>query len=389
MSEHNGQRPLIAHIVFSFHAGGLENGVVNLINHLPGQQFRHALIALTDCSPAFLARIQRNDLQVHTLHKPPGQTARIYPALYRLLRSLRPDIVHTRNLAALEAQVPAALAGVRARIHGEHGWDVSDPDGLGRKNRFIRRLYSPFVHRYVALSRDIESYLTGRVGIAARRVQRICNGVDVQRFSPADGGGRAALAGSPFNDAGLQVFATVGRLQAIKDQSLLLRAFARVLQQLPAQRARLRLMIVGDGPLRTPLQAEAEALGLAPVVWFAGERADVDAVMRAADVFVLPSRAEGISNTVLEAMASGLPVIASRVGGNPELVVHRACGLLVPAGDEAALAQAMSVYVENEAQRRQDGARARARVEDGFSLQGMVRAYEQLYLDSLRRPGGR
>src|SRR5690606_5551515 len=140
------------HVVYGFDTGGLENGIVNLVNNLPTARFRHAIVALTHCAPTFSARIRREDVTFIELDKPPGHAFRLYPRLLRLFREHRPAIVHTRNLAALESQLPACLARVPARIHGEHGWDVADPNGAGRKNRLLRRLYKPFVQRYIALS---------------------------------------------------------------------------------------------------------------------------------------------------------------------------------------------------------------------------------------------
>ena len=168
-----GERPLIAHVLYSFDVGGLENGVVNLINHMAPERFRHIVVALAQCAPDFCQRVQRADVEFISLHKPPGHGIKLYPRLYRLFRERRPAVVHTRNLAALECVVPAALAGVPARVHGEHGWDVSDPQGTRRKFQLLRRAYSPFVSRYVALSGHIESYLVDRVGIDADRVERI------------------------------------------------------------------------------------------------------------------------------------------------------------------------------------------------------------------------
>ena len=364
------------HVVYSFDTGGLENGVVNLINHLPPESFRHSIVALTRCAPSFAARIRCEGVELIDLNKSPGHSVRLYPALSRLFRARRPVIVHSRNLAALEAQVPAWLAGVPVRIHGEHGWDVSDPDGAGKRNRLLRRVFSPFVGRYVALSRHIEQYLHQQVGIATRRVVRICNGVDVARFRPAAGGERDGLTGSPFDDPRLVVFGTVGRLQPVKNQSGLIAAFAQLVRN-GADAA--RLMIVGDGPLRATLEAEVERCGLAGKVWFAGERADVPEVMRAMDVFVLPSVAEGISNTILEAMASGLPVVATRVGGNPELVIDGETGVLVPAGHVDALARGLAAYAGDSGLRADHGRAARQRAETGFSIETMVAAYNEMY----------
>ena len=137
-------RPLVAHVVHRFDVGGLENGVVNLINHMPAECYRHAVIALTEVTE-FKKRVTCNDVQIVALNKSRGHGVKIYPHLYRLFRQMRPDILHTRNLAALEAIVPAWAAGVPARIHGEHGRDVGDLDGSSRKYQWIRRLYRPFV----------------------------------------------------------------------------------------------------------------------------------------------------------------------------------------------------------------------------------------------------
>lgn len=383
-------RPLIAHVLYRFDVGGLENGVVNLINRMPAERFRHMVVALTDCVPAFCERITRPDVELVSLHKSPGHGIKLYPALYRLFRERRPAIVHTRNLAALEAVVPAWAAGVPVRIHGEHGWDVSDPNGERRKFRAIRRLYRPFVSRYVALSGHIERYLIGGVGVAPSRIERICNGVDSVRFSPAPG--RPNLHESPFQSVGEVVVGTVGRLQAVKDQLTLVRAFARAIEKGGVAAASLRLVIAGDGPLRRELEAEIARAGIGARVWLAGERRDVPDVMRSLDVFVLPSQSEGISNTILEAMACGLPVIATAVGGNGELVVQDETGSLVPPLDTEALADALLRYAADPVLRIEQGRAGRARIEAGFSLDRMIERYATLYrsqLDAAIRRGRR
>ena len=381
-------RALVVHVVYRFQVGGLENGVVNLINHLPASRFRHAVVALTECAPDFCQRVLPGDVRFISLHKPPGHGVKLYPALYRLFCTLRPAIVHTRNLAALEAVVPAWAAGVPVRVHGEHGWDVSDPDGTRRRFRVMRRVYRPFVTHYIALSNHLQSYLTSCVGVTPGRVARICNGVDTLRFRPSPGG-REALSGSPFRDAGLCVIGTVGRLQAIKDPVNLVRAFALLVQREPLRSQRMRLMMVGDGPLRAEVEREIARTGIGERVWLVGERREVPEAMRAMDVFVLPSRAEGISNTILEAMASGLPVIATRVGGNPELVSDGETGMLVPAADSAALADALMRYLADDGLARAHGRAGRQRAEKEFSIDGMVARYATLYeslLDAAGRP---
>lgn len=370
-------RPLVTHVVYRFDVGGLENGLVNLINRMPERYFRHQVVALTHCAPAFCARIRRPDVEFVSLHKPPGQGIRLYPRLYRLFRHHRPAIVHTRNLAALEAAVPAWAAGVPVRVHGEHGWEESDPEGALRKFRVLRRLYQPFVTHYIALSAQLERYLVDAVGIPSARVSRICNGVDSVRFHPASA--PTPLPGMPFPSSPRVVAGTVGRLQAVKDQLTLVRAFAQcIARRLPGSE-HLYLLIAGDGPLRGAVEAEVRSSGLGARVWLAGERADVPEVLRCLDFFVLPSISEGISNTVLEAMASALPVVATAAGGNGELVVDGTTGVLVPPADPAAMATALSACAADGALRQGLGQAGRQRVEQGFSLDGMVERYTDLY----------
>ena len=376
MSAPTDDRPLVLDLVYRFDTGGLENGVVNLINH--GRRYRHAVVALTEAAPAFCRRVQRPETSFHALHKPPGHGAQLYPKLVQLFRALKPAVVHSRNLAALECQVAAWWAGVPVRVHGEHGRDVDDPDGTKLRYQLTRRLYRPFVHHHVALSGDLAGYLRERVGVPEARLSHICNGVDDQRFHPA-GPARAPLDGSPFNDPGLFVVGTVGRMAAIKAQTFLVEGFIATLRARPELADRLRLVLVGDGPLRADCAQRLEAAGLARLAWLAGERADVPNVMRSLDCFALPSQAEGISNTILEAMASALPVLATRVGGNPELVDDGVTGALVPFGDVDALARCLQAWAADPAAARALGEAGRQRVAREFSLAAMVGRYEDLY----------
>jgi sugar transferase (PEP-CTERM/EpsH1 system associated) len=210
--------------------------------------------------------------------------------------------------------------------------------------------------------------------------------VDTQRFRPrVDGEPRAA--GLPFDPARHWVIGTVGRMQTVKHQTLLARAFVRVLERTPGLRDRARLALVGDGPLRAQAQAVLAEGGCADLAWLPGERADVPEVMRGFDCFVLPSLAEGISNTILEAMATGLPVVATDVGGNAELVAHERTGLVVPSDDVDALAQAIARLAQNPAQARLFGDAGRVEVEQRFSLDAMVSAYQALYDRQLAAAG--
>ena len=380
----NASRPLLAHVVFRFGVGGLENGIVNLINHLPRERWRHAIVSLTDVSREFTERITHPDVHYVALGKRPGHLARYYPQLLRLFKALRPAIVHTRNLAALEAVVPAWAAGVPVRIHGEHGWDIQDPEGRRRRYRLVRRLYRPFVNHYIALSQHLAEYLQDHVGVPDEAISQVYNGVDTERFYPSAGD---AIAGCPFGAPDHWLIGSVGRLEAIKDPLNLARAFIRALKLHPAAAARLRLVVVGDGALRQQMDALLADAGVSDLAWLAGERAEVPQLMRGLDCFVLPSRAEGVSNTILEAMATRLPIVATSVGGNAELIESGMSGTLVPAADPDALARAIIAYFDDRAVARRHAKAAYHVALTRFSLATMVAAYASIYEHALAGTG--
>jgi len=373
--------PLIAHVIFRLDVGGLENGLVNLINRMPADRYRHAIICL-DNFTEFRRRIARPDVPVFALHKAPGNSPMLHWRLWRLLLQLRPDIVHTRNFGTLEAAIPAALAGVRARIHSEHGHELVDIGGRSRRHRWVRRAFRPWVHRYIALSKDLERYLRDRVGVPPVRLAQLYNGVDTERFRPASRI-REPLPCDGFARPEHFVIGTVGRMQAIKDPVLLARSFVQVLRDVPDAARRLRLVMIGDGPLWDQVRAVLDEAGATDLAWLPGERDDVPRILRGLDLFVLPSLSEGISNTVLEAMASGLPVVATAVGGNPELIDAGVTGTLVPRGDATRMAHAIGGYLEDRELCRRHGAEARRVAMRRFSMDAMVHAYLAVY-DGLR-----
>jgi sugar transferase (PEP-CTERM/EpsH1 system associated) len=361
-------------VIFRLQTGGLENGLVNLINHT-AERYRHIVICLRD-STEFARRIQQPDLAIHALHKREGKDLAIYFRLWRLLRNIKPNIVHTRNLAALEMQGPAALAGVTVRIHGEHGWDIHDPEGKNWRYRWLRRLHRPLIHQYIALSQPIVNYLRENVGISPAHIRHIYNGVDTGRFHPKRD--RSVLPAGFAGENSL-VIGTVGRLEPIKDQLTLTRSFVNLVRRVSGGEKYLRLVIVGEGSLRPQIEALITEAGIAHLVWLAGERTDVPVLLQAMDVFALPSLAEGISNTILEAMATGLPIVATHVGGNPELVVDTLTGRLIPAADPEGMSEALAGYVQNQKLIEKQGRAARQRVEEKFGIKPMVAHYTALY----------
>lgn len=361
--------PLVVHVVNSLAVGGLENGVVNLVN-ATSTRFRHLIVCMTADGPLH-ARL-RPEVEVIVLGKRPGQDPWALLRLVRLLRRLRPLIVHSRNWPAIDAIPAARVARVPLVVHGEHGREVADPEGRNPRRKRIRRALAPLVHHFVTVSGDLRRWLIEDVRVPAAKVSAIHNGVDLSRF------GRAGRLESRLRldlPAEAPIVGTVGRLDPVKDQAGLIRAFAKVRSAHPDA----QLVVVGDGPCRAELEDVAAASGQGGHVRLLGNRDDIPAVMSALDVFVLPSIAEGISNTILEAMASGLPVVATRVGGNPELVEDGIGGALVPRQDPSALAAAIAGYVADPELRRRHGLASRQRATGHFSLERMAEAYANLY----------
>ncbi|HSL47817.1 MAG TPA: TIGR03088 family PEP-CTERM/XrtA system glycosyltransferase [Candidatus Deferrimicrobiaceae bacterium] len=372
-------RPVVVHAVHSLAVGGLENGVVNVVNGTAAE-FRHVIVCMTTEGP--MRERLRPGVEVLAIGKRRGHDVRAFVRLARTLRRLRPRIVHSRNWAAFDAVAAARLVGVPFVVHGEHGREIGDPHGRRRRRNQARRLLAPLVSRFITVSEDLRRWLIQEVGLPAHKITTIHNGVDLSRFGDLEG--HTARLRLGLSEEAL-VIGTVGRLDPVKDQTGLVRAFAMVLKAHPAA----VLVIAGDGPCRADLLALVAELRIADRVRLLGARSDVPAVLAAMDVFALPSVAEGISNTILEAMASGLPVVATRVGGSPELIEDGVGGALVPPRDPAALAGALTAYLEEPGLRSLHGKSARQRVTDRFGLERMCEAYAGVYRSLLTGTPGR
>lgn len=380
-----GRTPLVVHIVHRLDYGGLENGVVNLINRMPVSRYRHAVLCLSGYSAEFRNRLASADVEVLSVDKRPGKDLLAYGRVWRTLRHLRPAIVHTRNLGTIDMQWIAAAAGVAGRVHGEHGWEAADPTGRSIRARRIRRACRPVIQRYIAMSKDLAHWVETQIGVPTDRLVQIYNGVDTDRFRPDGASVELPWARAPSNtnlDAGAAqacVIGTVGRLDPIKNQMALVDAFCRLRDRDALLRRRLRLVIAGDGPERAALAAAIAERGVNDCVWLAGARPDVAELMRSFDVFVLPSVNEGISNTILEAMATQLPIVAARVGGNPELIVAGVTGEMYAANDPDDLDRTLVNYVTDTDLRRAQGAAGRERAVSHFRLESMVQRYSEVY----------
>ncbi len=362
---HRQQR--VMHVLFSVETGGAEHVVLNLATHRDRANLAMFVCSLTGRG-ALAEAFVRADVPVVAMGKRPGVDLPLIWRLARLFRRERIDVVHTHNVTPwLYAGLAARLAGARL-VHTEHSNLFPHQRRLMAAERWLSR----WTETVISDSEKVRGGLL-RQGLEPSRVTTVMNGIDTARFSaPADAA--AARAGLRMGPA-QPVVGAVGRLVPVKDHATLLKAFALVHQQVPDA----VLVLVGGGPLREALEQQASALGVSAHVRFAGEQPDVAAFLPLFDVFALSSVSEGMPLTLLEAMAAGKPAVATRVGGIPEAVVDGQTGLLVPAGDAPAMAQALLNVLADPARRQRMGEQARRRAHALFDIHRMVETYERTY----------
>lgn len=353
--------------------GGAERLLVDLAVRLDHARFAPAVACFRQ--EAFAEELAAAGRTTHIVLKHRAFDLGLLMRLRRLLRSEKIAIVHTHDLqSATYGLLAGRLAGARVllTVHGL---------GIFRQKRSARLLplLGRRLDRVVFVGHWLQRVAAEEFGVRPRRPVVIHNGVDTAVFRP--GSPDPALRGELGLAEGTPVVGSVGNLRPVKDYPCLLRAFAAARQRVPSA----TLLLVGDGPERPALEALAGELGIANSVRFAGARADVARVLRLLDVFALSSQTEGISVALLEAMATGLPAVLTRTGGNPEVAAEGQTACLVPVGDAAAMGEALAALLTDPARRRAWGQAARRRVEAEFSLDGMVRAYESLYEALLSR----
>lgn len=353
-------RPIrIAHVGLQLDVGGMEKLLVEFAQHADRQRFELLFVSLGERG-SLAEDIEASGWPVIALERAEGLSAKLLWRLIRVFRTWNVDIVHTHNSKPLIYGGPAAkLAGVQGIVHTRHGQRYQASSRVTRLFRFAAR----FADRVVCVSKD-GARLSALEGISGEKTSVIWNGIDISKFQdigPKDGGPAVM----------------VGRLSPEKDVESLIRAVPLVLANYPD----FSLEIAGNGPCLAGLQELASDLNVAGHVRFLGEVRQVSSVLGRASIFVLPSLTEGISLTLLEAMACGLPVIATSVGGNPEVVVEGETGFLVPTRSPVDLAETIIQLIGNPGSGRRLGLAGRARVESEFDVRRMVADYEALYLE--------
>jgi len=299
------------------------------------------------------------------------------------MRDFRPDIVHSRNWGAIEAMPAARLSGVRVAIHSEHGYEVDMLDGLPRRQRVFRRFAYAAADAVFTVSEQLRSYHSRQAWLPIERFRVLPNGVNTSRFARRPAESQETRQRLGLSDGSL-VIGTVGRLVPIKGHATLLQAAEILINRgMP-----IHVLLVGSGPeLANHKEFVAASPRLSGRVVFTGAVSDVPALLNAMDVFVLPSFSEGMSNTLLEAMASSLPVVATRVGGNPELIEEERSGWFFEPGDVVALAAILERIGRDSNLLQEFGQAARRRAVDHFSLEGMIGNYRNLYFELARKRG--
>lgn len=357
-------KPLrVIHVALGTATGGMEKMLVQFARFGDSRRFESSFVSL-ESRGAVAAELESLGASVTELHKLPGVRPLVVAKLARHLISQKPAVVHTHNTAGLVyGALAARLARVPRVIHTRHGQRF----GASPRQDWLFRVLARRVDRVVCVSED--SYRqTLKDGVDSAQVTTVHNGVDTDRFAY-----RGPVPAGPIM--------TVARLNHEKDLATLLNAMAILREQgVVTPAGALRLHIVGEGPERGLLQAQVESLGLQNFVCFRGLRTDVAAELQTACMFVLPSLSEGVSLTLLEAMSTGLPVIATQVGGNSE-VVTADCGLLIPPRDAGAMARAIRYLLEHPQLGLEFGRCGHTRARCQFDVRRMVGSYERLYTE--------
>jgi glycosyltransferase involved in cell wall biosynthesis len=371
-----GDRLNVTHVVLSLDVGGLERNVVNQIRE--GSRLGQRVSVLCLERPGKLApTAEALGARVLCVDKKPGLRPALLAPLRLALRALRPDVVHTHHVTALFYTGPVAFAlGVPVVVHTEHG----RYDYAGRwLFRCLGKFAATFAQRFYCLTQDMATAVAAQQVVSRRKLRLIENGICTEDYTtPCDSAAVRRSLGIP---ASAPVIGTVGRLEEIKRQDLLLRAVARLRSLVPE----VHLLLVGEGSRRHELQRLAEQLGVAHCVHFAGYQERTPPYLQAMTCFALTSRSEGMPQSVLEACATGLPVIASYVGGLPEVIAPNRTGLLFPEGDEDALTDGLLVLLTDAQRARQLADAGHAAVTARFDLRRMAREYHHDFLALLGR----
>jgi glycosyltransferase involved in cell wall biosynthesis len=366
----------VAHIVLSLDVGGLERNVINQVRE--GQALGQSVSVICLERPGVLAeQVDAWGGRLISLEKSPGIRLSAFRRLRAILQEIDPDIVHTHQIGTLFYAGPAAasLGKVRTRVvHTEHG---REPYTNSARRRWLGRLAGLHAQRFFCLTHDMAAELVTNRIVPKRKVQVIDNGIDIDRL--ADRGDPAAQRRSLEIPPDSLVIGSIGRLVEIKRHDVLIRAFAELRREVPDA----HLVIVGDGPRKDELLSLVGQLNLEPSVHLVGYQPQAWKFLYIMDCFALTSRSEGMPQAVLEAAIAGLPIVATRVGGLPEVIENGRTGILVEPSDPVAMTQALLSVLRDPDTARAMGQAVRERVESRFHVRRMARVYHHHFIEIL------
>jgi sugar transferase (PEP-CTERM/EpsH1 system associated) len=362
------------HIVDNLGKGGLENGLVNLVGRLDADSFQHTVCAIRVLGPN-AERLTAQGARVFCLNKQETDSPIQVATLARAIRRVKPHVVHSRNWAAIESVIAGRWVRSCAVVHSEHGLDAHTAVAEPWRRRWLRRLAFELADQVLSVSGRLRDLHANRTGFRAARITVIHNGVDSERFSPNSEIRARVRRELGFSENDFCI-GCVGSLSAVKDYPTVLQAVG----EMAKSSQNWRLLILGDGPERPGLEAFIRARPeLNNRVYFQGLSDRVPELLNALDVYVLSSLIEGISNSLLEAMATGLPVVITATGGNPEVVVEEESGLLFPVGDYRQLSRHLLLLRSRGDLLRKLGQNALRRAREHFSINSMLQKYDEVY----------
>ncbi len=361
-------------INYSFDIGGIEVLLLNICKVYDKSRFKIAVCSFKE-ENALEEEFRRAGIEFYTLKKLQGIDLTLIYKLRKLYKVLDIDIVHTHN-AAQWVYGALSCAGLKKPVvvHTQHSSFEKGHKMLLCSLKYLARN----TKAVIAVAKYVSDYLVNVARLDERNIRTIHNGINIRNFN------LSVDLNKKRSSLGLReqcpVVGIVARLVAIKDHRLLLTAFKEVSRSFPDA----QLIIVGDGVLLEELKKYARSLKLEREVLFLGARTDIPEILKLIDIFVLSSLNEGMSITLLEAMAAGLPIIATQVGGNPEVVIHNRTGLLVPSGDPHKLAEAMIYLLSNKDKAMAMGKEGKALAEEKFNIEKTVNEYQALYNSILK-----
>lgn len=353
----------VVHLVYSLGFGGLEQVIVNLINNSTQYNVQHHVITLIGNHDLY--DMIEPDVQIYNLKKKPGKDLGIHWKLYILLRQIDTDVIHTYNFGTIEYHAVAALAGVKRRIHCEHGRGGDDPDGMNFWHNVVRRFSILFIHHFIVVSPDLMEWGKKILKLKNDKLKLVLNGVDLDKYFP-----------SKEKNEGYTI-CTVGRASPVKNQKLLIDVFY-LLNQRYSEFISCKLVIVGDGPIFNELKAQIARLNMENQILLLGYRKEIADIMRKSNLFVLSSVYEAMPMTILEAMACQIPVIATNVGGVRHMISENEAWL-VESNNVEQLAKTIFNAYSNEKLSHEKASNGRELVSDKYSLEKMVSDYMFLY----------